>query len=319
MVDPTQEHEQHGGVGDFAHVPVLRDEVVELLAPVPAGTVLDATVGGGGHAEAILDAHARLRLVGLDQDPSALAAAGRRLARHGDRVQLLRRRFDALGDALAEAGVTQLSGFLFDLGVSSPQLDRPERGFSYRAQGPLDMRMDPDAALTAAQVVNDYPERRLAELLQRNADERFAARIARAVIAARPITSTPQLAQVVASAIPAAARRQGGHPAKRTFQAIRIEVNAELVILGSALDAALDRLGVGGRGLVLTYHSGEDRIVKDHIRRRTTVAVPPGLPVAVQADFAVVRPAARRPSEAEAEANPRSASARLRAVERVAA
>jgi 16S rRNA (cytosine1402-N4)-methyltransferase len=303
----------------FAHQPVLRHEVVGLLAPVPPGTVLDATVGGGGHAQAILAAHPHLDLLGLDQDPAALEAAARRLAPHGSRARLAGRRFDHLAAVLAEAGVERLSGFLFDLGVSSPQLDRPERGFSYRSSGPLDMRMDPTSPLTAADVVNTYPEADLAEVLRRYGDERHAHRIARAIVAARPLGTTGQLAEVVTAAIPAAARRHGGNPAKRSFQAIRIEVNAELEVLDTALAAALDRLAVGGRGLVITYHSGEDRIVKDHFRRRSTVSAPPGLPVlAGLPSFTVLRPAARRPSPAEVARNPRAASARLRAVERVA-
>jgi 16S rRNA (cytosine1402-N4)-methyltransferase len=298
--------------------------VVELLSPVPAGVVLDGTVGGGGHAEAILNAHPHLDLIGLDQDPTALTAAGRRLAtvaqsRPG-RVRLVRQRFDRLADALAAAGVETLSGFLFDLGVSSPQLDRPERGFSYRAEGPLDMRMDPDSRLSAADVVNTYDEGRLIDVLRRHADERFAARIARAVIAARPLRSTTELATVVSAAIPAAARRTGGHPAKRTFQALRIEVNAELGVLRPALESALDHLVVGGRGLVLTYHSGEDRIVKEAFRSRSTVATPRGMPVAgPAAPFMVLRPSVRRASPEEVGLNRRASSARLRAVERVAA
>ncbi len=316
------------------------DEIIALVSTVPAGAVLDATVGGGGHAAAILEARADLRLIGLDRDPHALAAATRRLAPFGNRALLRRARFDQLapvltGTAAGGAGagseetvsgsgaaplVDELSAFLFDLGVSSPQLDRAERGFSFRHDGPLDMRMDPDAALSAAEVVNAYPVPELARVIGRYGDERFAGRIAAAIAAARPITGTTRLADVVVGAIPAAARRTGGHPATRTFQAIRIEVNGELVILGPALDAALDLLAVGGRGMVLTYHSGEDRIVKDVFRRRSTVAAPPRLPVAPPAPpFAMIRPLARRPRPEEVEANPRSASARLRSIERVAA
>jgi len=314
------------------------DEIIALVSTVPAGAVLDATVGGGGHAAAILEARADLRLIGLDRDPHALAAATRRLAPFGNRALLRRARFDQLapvltgrasGGAGAGSGETatgdapladELSAFLFDLGVSSPQLDRAERGFSFRHDGPLDMRMDPDAPLSAAEVVNAYPVPELARVIGRYGDERFAGRIAAAIAAARPITGTARLAEVVVGAIPAAARRTGGHPATRTFQAIRIEVNGELVILGPALEAALDLLAVGGRGMVLTYHSGEDRIVKDVFRRRSTVAVPPRLPVAPPAPpYATLRPLARRPRPEEVEANPRSASARLRSIERVAA
>lgn len=304
----------------FAHEPVLVDEVVMLLSPVPAGTILDATVGGGGHSAAILDRRADLSVVGLDRDADALVAASQRLDRFGPRVRLHRARFDELARVLADDDVVGLSGFLFDLGVSSPQLDRADRGFSFRHDGPLDMRMDSDAPRSAAEIVNEYPERRLGQVIRRYGDERFATRIAAAIVAARPIGSTGRLADVVVSAIPAAARRRGGHPAKRTFQAIRIEVNEELEILEPAIEAALDALVTGGRGLVLTYHSGEDRIVKNVFRSRSRSEIPPGLPVvAAEPAFAELRPLARRPSEAELAANRRASSARLRAVERRAA
>jgi 16S rRNA (cytosine1402-N4)-methyltransferase len=304
----------------FLHHPVMLEDVVALVASVPGGDFLDATIGGAGHAKAVLEARPDLHLIGLDRDPVALVAAERALADAGGQFRLRRARFDRLAVVLAELGCGELSGFLFDLGVSSPQLDVPERGFSFRHDGPLDMRMDPDSTPSAHEVVNGYDRNRLTDLLRRNADERFAARIADAIVAARPIGGTGQLAEIVVSAIPAAARRRGGHPAKRTFQAIRIEVNSELDVLAPALEAALDRLGRGGRGLVLTYHSGEDRIVKDVFRRRTTVDEPPGLPVAlVEPAFALVRPASRRPRPGETDANPRAASARLRSIERLAA
>ncbi|MDH3681152.1 MAG: 16S rRNA (cytosine(1402)-N(4))-methyltransferase RsmH [Acidimicrobiia bacterium] len=304
----------------FAHQPVMVDEVVTLIAEVPAGEVLDATVGGGGHADAVLSSRPDLTVIGIDRDPIALAAAEQRLAPHGARVRLHRARFDRLGEVLDALGVADLSGFVFDLGVSSPQLDDPERGFSYRHDGPLDMRMDPDATTTAAEVVNAYDRDRLTALLRRNGDERFAPRIARAIVEARPIDGTVRLADIVVSAIPAGARRTGGHPAKRTFQAIRIEVNDELRVIEPALESALDALRVGGRGIVLTYHSGEDRIVKGVFRNRVRSPDPPGLPVAVATpSFANIRPLARRPTPAEAERNPRAASARLRSIERLAA
>ncbi len=304
----------------FAHQPVLVDDVVLLFAAVPGGPVLDATIGGGGHAEALLANRHDLSVIGLDRDPAALDAARRRLAPFGDRVRLRHVRFDGLAGVLEELTVDPLSGFLFDLGVSSPQLDRPERGFSFRRDGPLDMRMDPTAPTSAADVVNGYDEQRLARLIHRHGDERFAARIAAAIIEARPIGTTERLSEVVVSAIPAAARRRGGHPAKRTFQAIRIEVNDELEILEPALDAALDALRIGGRGLVLTYHSGEDRIVKDVFRRRSRSDDPPGLPVPVtEPSFRSLRPMVRRPSDEELDRNPRASSARLRAIERQAA
>jgi 16S rRNA (cytosine1402-N4)-methyltransferase len=304
----------------FSHRPVMVDEVVTLVAAGPPGDVLDATVGGGGHAEAILAARADLGIVGLDRDPQALSAAGRRLAPFGERARLRRARFDQLAAVLADLGVEDLAGFVFDLGVSSPQLDRPERGFSFRNDGPLDMRMDPDGPRTAADVVNTYPARDLATVLRRYGDERFAPRIAAAIVAARPVTTTGQLAQVVVAAIPAAARRTGGHPATRTFQALRIEVNEELDVLAPALEAALDRLSVGGRGVVLTYHSGEDRIVKDVFRRRSARRGPPRLPVeGPEPAYAVLRPLGRRHGAGEVAANRRAASARLRSIERRAA
>jgi 16S rRNA (cytosine1402-N4)-methyltransferase len=261
-------------------------------------------------------------LVGLDRDPAALAAAAHRLARFADRVSLHRTRFDQLESAVPPipTDAMTLSGFLFDLGVSSPQLDVADRGFSFRNDGPLDMRMDTEASLSAAQVVNEYEQRDLAELIRRFSDERFASRIAAAIVAARPVRSTTELAETIVAAIPAPARRRGGHPAKRTFQAIRIEVNDELRILGPALEAVLDGLVPGGRGIVITYHSGEDRIAKDVFRRRSTVEQVPGFPVeADRPDFEIVRPMVRRPSDDEVDSNPRAASARLRCIERTAA
>ncbi len=303
----------------FEHDPVMQSEIVALVAPVPAGTFLDATIGGAGHAAALLQDHPQLDLLGFDRDPLALEVAAHRLAAYGDRVRLERTRFDRVASVLEAADVSQLSGFLFDLGVSSPQLDLAERGFSFRNDGPLDMRMDPDAPLSAADVVNTYSHGEIASILQRNADERFASRIAAAIVAGRPFDSTAALAETVVTAIPAAARRKGGHPAKRTFQAIRIHVNDELRILAPALEAAIDALALGGRGLVLTYHSGEDRIVKHVFRGRSTVNTPPGLPVpATEPEFTLLRPLARRPSTAEVEGNPRAASARLRVIERTA-
>lgn len=312
---------EHANRPEFSHDPVMRDEIVALFADVPQGVVVDATVGGGGHGEAILDAHEHLRLLGLDRDQVALAAAADRLARFGARVDLRHERFDHLDEALDDLGIEEISGALFDLGVSSPQLDVAERGFSYRFEGPLDMRMDRNESWTAADVVNGYPEDRLASVLRENADERFAGRIARAIVAARPIENTATLASVVVAAIPAAARRRGGHPAKRTFQAIRIEVNRELEILPAALDAAIDATAEGGRVAVLSYHSGEDRIVKERFRTASTggCTCPNGLPCVCGA-VATVRLLRRGGVTAtviEKDANPRAASVRLRAVEKL--
>jgi 16S rRNA (cytosine1402-N4)-methyltransferase len=306
---------------EFTHAPVMRDEIVGLFADVPAGVVVDATVGGGGHSAALLDAHAHLRILGLDRDEVALAAAGERLARFGDRVDLRHERFDGLQHALDDLGIVEISGALFDLGVSSPQLDVGERGFSYRNDGPLDMRMDRTEKWSADDVVNGYTEADLARVLRDHADERFAGRIARAIVAARPIETTVQLAEIVVAAIPAPARRRGGHPAKRTFQAIRIEVNSELDVLPVALDAAIDATAIGGRVAVLSYHSGEDRIVKERFRLAQTggCTCPDGLPCVCGAISTVrlVRRVPKTASVAESADNPRAASVRLRAVEKV--
>ncbi len=306
---------------DFAHEPVMVDEIVAVFATVPPGAVLDATLGGGGHAAAILDEYPALSVLGIDRDDQALAAAGECLARFGDRVTTAHSRFDGISDVMREHDVDSLSGALFDLGVSSPQLDRAERGFSYRNDGPLDMRMDRTQPSSASDVVNGYEPDELTRLIRRYGDERFASRIAKAIVAARPIETTTALAAVVSAAIPAAARRTGGHPAKRTFQAIRIEVNAELDVLPDAIDQAIDATVPQGRIAVLTYHSGEDRIVKERFVNATTgnCECPPGLPCvcgAVPTARRVRMP--RTPTPSEAEANPRARSARLRVVERVA-
>ncbi len=304
----------------FAHQPVMVGEIVEIFAPVPPGWVLDATLGGAGHAAALLAAHPHLRILGLDRDADALRAAWERLGPFGDRARTAHVRFDHLDDAMEALSVPQLSGALFDLGVSSPQLDRPERGFSYRHEAPLDMRMDQRERWTAADIVNGYDEGHLADVLRRHGDERFATRIARAIVAARPLETTTQLAEVVVGAIPAAARRTGGHPAKRTFQALRIELNDELGVLPDALDAAIAATEPGGRVAVLSYHSGEDRIVKERMRLAQTggCVCPPELPCVCDAVQTVrVLRVPKQPSPAEREANPRARSARLRAVERI--
>ncbi len=301
----------------FHHLPVMCREIVALAETVPKGTMVDATLGGAGHAEALLKAYPGLELVGIDQDPMAIRAATDRLKPFENRMRLVRARFDQIDRVLADLGVTEISAFLFDLGVSSPQLDLADRGFSFRNDGPLDMRMDPDAPLSAAVVVNTFEHGEIAAILKQNGDERFAGRIASAILRARPLTTTSELAEVIVAAIPAAARRRGGHPAKRSFQALRIHVNDELRILRPAIEAAIEALTPGGRGLVLTYHSGEDRIVKDIFRGRSTVNIPHGLPVpATEPDFTLLRPLGRRPSEHEVAANRRAASARLRVIER---
>ena len=301
----------------FEHRPVMVDEVVDLFAVVPAGTVVDATLGGAGHSRAILDSRDDLRIAGMDQDPMAVEVARERLAPYGDRATVTHARFDRI----AELGLDGLSGVLFDLGVSSPQLDRPERGFSHRYEAPLDMRMDTTTGSTAADVVNGYDVDHLARVLRELGDERYAARIARAIVAQRPVTTTARLAEIVRDAIPAPARRTGGHPARRTFQAIRIEVNAELDVLPEALDRALELLAPGGRCVVLAYHSGEDRIVKDRFRNAATggCTCPPGLPCGCGAvpTVRLLKRGAWKPSAAEVASNPRAESARLRAVEKL--
>ena len=304
---------------DFEHRPVMVDEVVATLAPVPAGVLVDATLGGAGHSAAVLAAHPGLRLVGIDRDADALAAAETRLVPFAGRVVALHHaRFDRLPLLVTEP----VSAVLLDLGVSSPQLDRPERGFSYRHDGPLDMRMDRTQRRTAADVVNGLGEEALARLLMAGGERRFARRIARTLVARRPVETTAQLADAVKDAIPAAARRTGGHPAKRVFQALRIAVNDELDLLGPTVDAAVRALAPGGRVVVLAYHSGEDRIVKDRLLEASTggCLCPPGLPCVCGAVPLVrlLNRGARKPTPDEVAANRRSESARLRAAERLA-
>jgi 16S rRNA (cytosine1402-N4)-methyltransferase len=315
----------------FPHEPVMAAEVIDLLGQVPAGLVLDATLGGAGHARRLLEAHPGITLLGLDRDPIAVAAATGELAVFGPRAIIRRARFDSLGEIVRQVqdglGTPQdqrgLTGVLFDLGVSSPQLDVAERGFSYRRDAPLDMRMDPTVGRTGADVVNESDEDTLVELFADNGETRFARRIARAVIAARPITTTGQLADVVREAIPAATRRTGGHPARRVFQAIRIAVNEELDQLRTGLDAALGLLRPGGRCVVISYHSGEDRLVKATFTRAVTddCHCPPGLPCVCGADpqFRLVRRGSHRPSDDEIVRNRRSEAARLRVIERLPA
>jgi 16S rRNA (cytosine1402-N4)-methyltransferase len=296
-------------------------EVVALLAPSPPGVLLDATLGGAGHARALLDAAPQLTLLGLDQDPDAVGAAAAVLEAYGPRAAVQWTRFDQIPAVLAARRISRISAALFDLGVSSPQLDRAERGFSYRQSGPLDMRMDPSRPVSAYDVVNSWPESALTHLFRANGEPRFARRLAKAVVAARPIESTARLSEVVRDAIPAAARRTGGHPARRVFQAIRVAVNEELDILPGALDAALSALAPGGRCVVISYHSGEDRITKERFRLGATggCQCPPGLPCVCGAvpTLRLLTRGAQRPSPAELVANRRAESARLRAVERL--
>jgi 16S rRNA (cytosine1402-N4)-methyltransferase len=313
----------------FEHQPVMTAEVVDLLGPVPPGMIVDATLGGGGHAAALLTARDDITVLGIDRDPEAVSAATRTLEAFGSRAVVRRSRFDLLrqvvGGVHDQSGVPVerrgLSGVLFDLGVSSPQLDVAERGFSYRRDARLDMRMDPTSGRTAADVVNEYDEDALVDLFADNGEGRFARRIARAIVAARPLTTTGELADVVRTAIPAATRRTGGHPSRRVFQAIRIAVNEELDQLATALEQALDLLAPGGRCVVIAYHSGEDRLVKALFTKMATddCHCPPGLPCVCGADpqFRLVTRGARRPGADELAANPRAEAARLRVIERL--
>jgi 16S rRNA (cytosine1402-N4)-methyltransferase len=297
------------------------EAVTELLAEVPDGLVVDATVGGGGHAGAILSARSDLRLLGIDRDPAAVAAAGAALEPFGDRVRIVQGGFEQVATIVGNEAIV---GILFDLGVSSPQLDRPVRGFSYWADAaPLDMRMDSVQSLTAETVVNDYSEPDLAALIARNGEERYARRIAAEIVAARPLHTTGELVEAIKRGIPAPARRRGGHPARRTFQAIRMEVNRELPSLAAGLDESVHLLKPGGRMVVLAYHSLEDRMVKERFtdwsRTEEPGYLPKGLPRAARNPLTrLLTRRARRPSEAELHANGRAASARLRAVERLA-
>ena len=308
------------------HVPVLLARVVELLAPAldrDGAVLVDATLGMGGHSAALLDRFPALRLVGLDRDPQALRLAGERLAPHAARATLVHAVYDEMAGVLGRLGVTRVQGVLFDLGVSSLQLDEADRGFTYAHDAPLDMRMDQSRGATAADIVNGYEPARLARVLAEYGEERFARRIAAAIARERerePFTGTARLAELVRASIPAATRRTGGHPAKRTFQALRIEVNGELAALEAALPAAIEALAVGGRLVVLAYQSLEDRLVKRALAAGAASTAPPGLPVVLPEHEPVLRlltRGAEEPGPAEVETNPRAASARLRAAERI--
>lgn len=308
------------------HVPVLLARCLALLAPALDGhpaVVVDATLGLGGHAEALLSAHPALTLVGLDRDTEALRRSTARLNRYADRVHLVHAIYDRMPEVLDELGFDGVDGVLFDLGVSSMQLDVAERGFAYAQDAPLDMRMDTSRGMTAGDVVNGYSVPDLARVLREYGEERFALRIAQAIDRARakaPLDSTAALAELVRNAIPAATRRQGGHPAKRTFQALRVEVNGELDALRTAVPAALDALRVGGRMVAMSYQSLEDRIVKQSIAALARDTTPDGLPVQLEEHRPYLRlltRGAETATESEIAENPRAASVRLRAAERV--
>jgi 16S rRNA (cytosine1402-N4)-methyltransferase len=309
-----------------SHVPVLLDRVVSLLAPAldhEGAVMVDATLGLGGHTEAVLTRCAPARVIGIDRDPEALRRAGERLAPFGDRFTAVHAVYDEIPEVLQEQGLAEVDAVLFDLGVSSMQLDVTERGFAYREDAPLDMRMDGTTGQTAADVLNTYPEAELARVLREYGEEKFARRIAGAVVRERarePFTTSARLVELLYAEIPAPARRTGGHPAKRTFQALRMEVNDELAVLRRALPAAVDAIAVGGRVVVESYHSLEDRLVKQTFTAATRSEVPPDLPfvpAGMEPAFRLVTRGAEQATPAEIEDNPRAASVRLRAVERV--
>ena len=317
------------------HVPVMRERMAELLAPA-VGTdavLIDATLGAGGHTEHFLTTFPGARVIGVDRDPNALAEATERLAPFGDRFAAVQARFDEMGEAIAAAEgeafdlvrANGVAGALFDLGVSSMQLDQADRGFAYRVDAPLDMRMDPTRGITAAEVLNTYSHGELAHVLKTYGDERFAGKIAAAVIKERerePFTTSARLVELLYDTIPAATRRSGGHPAKRTFQALRVEVNGELDAIRNVVPVITDLLAVGGRVVFMSYQSHEDKIIKSALRELTTSKTPPGLPIdlpGTEAKFALITHGAEQASKEEIERNPRAAPVRVRGIKKLSA
>ena len=310
------------------HVPVLLNRCISLLEPAiarPDAVVVDATLGLGGHSEAMLDRFPHLTLVGIDRDTNALAATAERLAPFANRTHLVHAVYDEIPDVLDELGIAATDGVLFDLGVSSMQLDEADRGFAYSQDAPLDMRMDQTRGITAADVLNTYSVGELTRILRLYGEEKFALQIARNVVRARetePWTMSARLVELIRDTIPAPARRTGGNPAKRTFQALRVEVNAELAVLERAIPAALNALTVGGRVVSMAYQSLEDRIVKHEFAERTKINAPadlPFIPEAARPKFRLITRGSEAPTDAEIAENPRAASARLRCIERVIA
>lgn len=310
------------------HVPVMLERVLDLLEPVTSAAdavIVDTTLGLGGHTEALLARFPRAHVIGIDRDPNALDRATQRLAPFGERVTFAHAVYDELAEVVAQAGLASVAGVLFDLGVSSMQLDLADRGFAYAQDAPLDMRMNPEDELSAADVLNTYSADDLSRVLRVYGEERFARRIADAVVAdraARPFTTSARLVELIRDAIPAAARRTGGNPAKRTFQALRIEVNDELRVYARALPAAMDAVAVDGRVVVLSYHSLEDRLTKQAFAKAVRSTAPRDLPVVpeeMKARFRQLTRGAEQASEEEIADNPRAQSVRLRAVERIAA
>lgn len=307
------------------HTPVMLDRCVELLAPAlarPGAVAVDGTLGMGGHTEALLAAVPSARVVGIDRDRDAIALASARLADAGDRFTSFHGTYDQIGAALATVGADRADAILMDLGVSSLQIDEADRGFSYAQDAPLDMRMNRDDPVTAADLLATAELDELTRILREYGEERFARRIAESIIARRatdPITTSDQLADLVRACIPAATRQPGSHPAKRTFQALRIAVNRELDVLQDALAAAIDSLAVGGRLVVMSYHSLEDRLVKRVFTAGTTSSAPAGLPVVPEEHQPYLRALTRGAEQASADEvalNSRAKPVRLRAVER---
>ena len=302
---------------DFHHIPVLFDEIIELLDCKPGHTIVDGTLGGGGHAQAVLE---RIlpggTLIGIDRDPDALEAASRRLHKYKDSLITVHDNFANLDSVLDKLGIAAIDGMIMDLGVSSHQLDKGSRGFSYQSDAPLDMRMDPTQTLNAHEIVNTYDERRLAKIISQYGEERWAVRIAKFIVDKRPINTTRELTEVIKAAIPAKARRQGPHPSKRTFQAIRIEVNKELEILEGAIERAVTMLKPGGRLCIITFHSLEDRIVKNaFIELSKDCICPREFPVCIcdkEKEIEIITRKPIIPTKSEISGNPRSRSAKLR-------
>ncbi|UWE08922.1 16S rRNA (cytosine(1402)-N(4))-methyltransferase RsmH [Actinacidiphila bryophytorum] len=308
------------------HVPVMLRRCLDMLAPAlaqPGAVVVDATLGLGGHSEALLSTFPAVRLVALDRDPEALRLSGRRLAPFGDRATLVHAVYDELPDVLDKLSVPRVQGVLFDLGVSSMQLDEADRGFAYAQDAPLDMRMDQTTGISAAEVLNTYPPGELVRILRTYGEEKFARKIVDAVVRERdaePFRNSARLVELIRNALPQAAKRTGGNPAKRTFQALRIEVNGELTVLERAIPAAVAALAVGGRIAVLAYHSLEDRLVKQVFAAGAATTAPPGLPVVpeqYQPRLRLLTRGAELPTEEEVAENRRAAPARLRGAERI--
>lgn len=308
------------------HVPVMLERCIALLAPAisrPNAVVIDATLGLAGHSIAMLEQFPNLRLIGIDRDEKALAISRERLANYAERITLVHAVYDEISEVLSDLGIPSVDGVLFDLGVSSMQLDIADRGFSYNQDAQLDMRMNNEDSLTAAEILNTYSHGELARIISHYGEEKFASRVASAIVKARetsPIQTTVQLVDLIKSAIPAAARRTGGNPAKRTFQALRIEVNSELSVLERAIPQSLSALNAGGRVVVLSYHSLEDKIVKNAFAKVSTSTTPIDLPISpIKPDFELLVRGNEKPTDLEIDLNPRARSVRLRAIASVVA